>query len=87
MNPLVWKMVWHCADGTSFFVGTAMLLAGILISSLKIRIRNLIIYPLVLVGAAGIFLSATPLPSWFYILWAVATIFCLSMFGYPLYCS
>jgi acyl-CoA thioesterase-1 len=75
MNPLLWQLVWHFADGTSFFIGTAFLLTAILISSiLKNKRRNLLIYPLVLVAMVEILLSATPLTLWFYILWGMAVI-------------
>ena len=84
MNPLLWQLVWHFANGTSFFVGAMILLIAVMLSSLKKnKWRNLLIYPLVLVATVEILLSATPLSLWFYILWGIATIAWLIACGRP----
>jgi lysophospholipase L1-like esterase len=73
MNPLMWKLIWHFADGTSFFIGAVILLIAIILPSvLKIKHLSLIICTLVLIGTVEILLSANPLPLWFYCLWAAA---------------
>jgi acyl-CoA thioesterase-1 len=67
--------MWHLADGSLFFVGSVMILLAVLFSSLtRLRIRNLLAYPLVIMGASAVLLSATPLPVWFYTLWGAAVI-------------
>ena len=69
------KLIWFCAAGYSFFVGTGSILLAILLSVFRKKLwSNLVIYALTFVGAFLIFLSATPLPIWFYIAWTAGVI-------------
>jgi acyl-CoA thioesterase-1 len=73
MSPLKWQLLWHFANGDAFFFGTALILAAVMLQAiLKSTRGNLIVYPLILLASAGIFLSAAPLANWFYLLWSVA---------------
>jgi acyl-CoA thioesterase I len=84
MNPFLWQLIWYVADGTSFFVGAATLLLAVIFSSLaKVKWKNFIVYPLVIIAASEILLSASPLALWFYILWSLAIIVWLIVCGRP----
>jgi acyl-CoA thioesterase-1 len=84
MSPWKWQLVWHFANGTSFFIGAALLLTAILLSLvLKNKRRSLLIYPLVLIAAVEILFSATPMALWFYILWGTSVIAWLIACGRP----
>jgi acyl-CoA thioesterase I len=71
MNPIVLKF----ADGTTFFVGLALVLAA---EVLAIRLRNRTTRPiltiLVIVGVILVVISATPLPIWAYVGWAIPAV-------------
>ncbi len=66
------QFVWFCASGKAFFPGVGLLiLAAIIPSSKRFTLLNLIRYVFIVLGIILIFLSATPISEWFYILWAV----------------
>jgi len=69
------KFIWFCAAGYSFDLGiTLLIVANFLSLFRKPILLKCAIYLLVLTAALLIFLSATPLASWFYWLWIVATL-------------
>ena len=71
MNPIVLSF----ADGTTFFVGLALVLVA---ETLLIRYRNRIARPVVtvlaLVGMILVVISATPLPIWAYLIWTIPAV-------------
>lgn len=72
------KFIWFCAAGYSFFIGAGLLTSGILFSIFYKKLwSNLIVYIFTIIGIFLIFLSATPLPWWFYIIWIIAILGCL----------
>ena len=71
------KVIWFCAAGHSFFVGIGLIIIAILLSAISKKLyHKLIIYFLTIIGGLFIFLSATPLPLWFYIIWAASIFVC-----------
>ena len=67
------KFIWFCAAGYSFFVGVALLMSVIIFSILPMKTwRNLIIYTLAIFAVFLIFISATPLAWWFYVVWLLS---------------
>jgi lysophospholipase L1-like esterase len=63
---------WFCADGSAFFLGTGLVILAIILSIFPKRLWfNLSIYIFTLFGLTLIFLSATPLPVWFYTIWLI----------------
>ena len=69
------QFFWFCAAGYSFFIGSAFLIAAIVFSvHLKKYIRNVLVFFLTFAGFALIWLSATPLPLLFYIVWVVSVL-------------
>jgi lysophospholipase L1-like esterase len=80
------KLLWFCAAGYSFFLGTGFLLLAILFPTFREKIwRSIIVYALIIVGAFMIFLSATPFSWWFYTIWATAVLGWLCLFTLRLY--
>jgi len=68
MNPIV----LYVADGTTFFVGLALvLLAEILLFRFHTQVIRPILTVLVLVGTILVAISATPLPIWMYSIWGI----------------
>jgi len=71
MNPIVLSL----ADGTTFFVGLALVVVG---EALLLRFRNPIARPVFTISSlAGLILvviSATPLPFWAYLTWLVPAV-------------
>lgn len=71
MNPIVLLF----ADGTSFFVGLALvLISELLLFRVPIRVIRSVLTVLVLVGATWVVISATPLPIWMYSVWGVSAL-------------
>ena len=69
------KLIWFCAAGYSFFFGVSFLIFAIILSTSRRKVlRDIIVYILVIVGIFSIFLSATPLALWFYIIWTIAIV-------------
>ena len=69
MNPII----LHLADGTSFFVGLALVLvAEALIFRFHVRVIRHVLTVLVIVGVILVAISATPLPGWMYWVWGIA---------------
>lgn len=78
------KFIWFCAAGYSFFVGAALLTCGMLFPAFQNKTwRRLTIYALAIIAAFLIFLSATPLPWWFYTIWTVLLLGSLFMVSLP----
>lgn len=76
------KFIWFCAAGYSFFVGIALLMLVIIFSILPRKTwRNLIIYTLMIFAAFLIFLSATPLAWWLYVVWLLSILSLLLIIG------
>lgn len=71
MNPIVLSF----ADGTTFFIGLALVLAGE-VSLLRFRSRAArpVLTVLVLLGIILVVISATPLPIWAYLSWAIPAV-------------
>ena len=68
-------LVYHVASGQSFFTGAACLIVAVCLAALKknrytLMARN----ALVCLGGMLVFLSATPLSPWFYLLLLVASL-------------
>lgn len=71
MNPIVLCF----ADGTTFFIGLALVfLAEVLLLRLKNRIVRSLITLVAVVGMIMVVISATPLPLWLYIVWAITAL-------------
>ena len=69
------KIVWFCAAGYSFFIGTLLFILAILLSIFfKKPWSKTIIYVLIVTGIFSIFLSATPFALWFYAIWAITLV-------------
>lgn len=69
------KLIWFCASGYSFFLGSIILFLAIFMSLKLNRIwHKLLIYLAAIIAALFVFLSATPLNSWFYTLWIVSAV-------------
>lgn len=69
------RLIWFCASGYSFFLGSIILFLAIFMSLKFNRIwHKLLIYLATLNAVALVFLSATPLNSWFYALWIVSVV-------------
>lgn len=81
------SFIWFCAAGYSFFPGIALLVLTVLFSAFcKKLYHRLITYPLAAVAVFCIYLSATPLPSWFYIVWTISILawfFCIALRVHP----
>ena len=71
MNPVVLSF----ADGTTFFVGLAFVLAaeGLLLRFRK-RLARRVLTVLALVGIILVVISATPLPVWAYLGWTISAL-------------
>ena len=67
-------LIHYFVDGTAFFVGAAMLLAGPLLPLRGKRGGAMVIRIAVLLGAAVVAFSGTPLPLWFYGVWAACLV-------------
>ena len=66
-------LVWFCAAGKSFFVGTALLTFAVLFPRLRKKTwSTLAKYFFTIAGIFLIVFSATPLVWWFYAAWAIA---------------
>jgi len=66
-------LVWFCAAGKSFFVGTALLTFAVLFPRLRKKTwSTLAKYFFTIAGIFLIVFSATPLAWWFYAAWAIA---------------
>ena len=75
MDELLLFLIWNCASGMVFFIGVIFIIISVLFSMvLKPRSRDLTIYPLSLLGVAGVILSATPLALWLYLIWGISII-------------
>ncbi len=71
MSPLILSFT----DGTSFFVGLAVVFAANLsISRFRTGITRRLLATAVLVGVTVVIASAVPLPMWAYALWACASL-------------
>jgi len=69
------KLLWFCAAGYSFFVGSGLIIIAIVLSAFHKKLwLNIVIYLLFINGLFLIFLSSTPLTFWFYIIWSIAII-------------
>ncbi len=64
------RFVWFCAAGESFFAGTGLLVIALILAKPGRNVRIFISYVLPVIAVFMIVLSATPLPVWFYALWA-----------------
>ncbi len=77
------SLIWFCAAGYSFFPGIALLVLTVVFSAFCKKIyQRVIIYPLAAVAVFFIYLSATPLPSWFYVVWTISILvwlFCVAL--------
>ena len=72
-------LVFHVASGQSFFTGAACLIVAVCLSVLKKqrhvrKARNAVIS----LGGILVFVSATPLPPWFYLLLLIASLLWLA---------
>src|SRR4051812_32795571 len=68
-------LVFHVASGQSFFTGAACLIAAVCVSALgEWRHKRIIRNILVLLGGTLVFVSATPLPTWSYLLLLVLSL-------------
>ena len=66
------KIIWFCAAGYSFFIGTLLFILAILLSIFyKKSWSKVIVYVFIIIGTFSIFLSATPFALWFYAIWAI----------------
>ncbi len=75
---MIMKIVFFCAAGYSFFIGAGLLIAAFILPELHIKIVSRIIrYFTGITGVFLIFLSATPLPLWFYIVWIIMLLSCI----------
>ncbi|MFC1675596.1 SGNH/GDSL hydrolase family protein [Planctomycetota bacterium] len=71
------RVIWFCAAGHSFFVGIGLIIVATLLSAISKKLYyKLTIYSLTIIGGLFIFLSATPLPLWFYIILATSVFVC-----------
>jgi len=71
MNPIVLNI----ADGTTFFVGLALVLAAeTILIRLGSRIARAILTLLAITGIILVVISATPLPIWMYLFWTIPAI-------------
>jgi len=78
MNPIVLCF----ADGTTFFVGLAIVLVGeALLFGLNRRALRSLVSLVVVVGMIMVAISATPLPGWLYAVWAIPAILGLLLCG------
>ncbi len=67
------RFVWFCASGYSFFLGVALLLFAIfLFASNYKKWFKTTAHVLAILSMFLILLSATPLPRWFFSIWAIA---------------
>lgn len=66
-------LVYHVASGQSFFSGVACLLAAVCLSAWKARPARMARNILAGLGGTLVFASATPLPTWSYLVLLVAT--------------
>ena len=77
------SFIWFCAAGYSFYPGIALLVLTILFSAFCKKIYHRVItYPLAAIAVFCIYFSATPLPSWFYIVWMISILawfFCIAL--------
>jgi lysophospholipase L1-like esterase len=65
--------VWFCAAGKSFFPGVGLLILSAIPPSYRRGIWiNLPRYAFIILGSTLIFLSATPLYWWFYVIWVLS---------------
>lgn len=71
MNPFILRF----ADGTTFFVGLAFVLAA---EGLLFRFRNPVTRPILtavsILGIVLVIVSSTPLPIWAYAIWTIAAV-------------
>jgi len=66
------KIIWFCAAGYSFFIGTLLFILAILLSIFyKKSWSKVIVYVFIIIGTFSIFFSATPFELWFYAIWAI----------------
>ena len=67
------RFVWFCAAGKSFFPGVGLLiLAAVLPIYKRVIWIDPLRYTFIILGVVLIFLSATPLYGWFYVIWGLA---------------
>jgi hypothetical protein len=65
--------VWFCAAGKAFFPGVGLLIFSAVIPLSKRAVWvNLTRYVFIVFGIVLVFLSATPLNWWIYVVWAVS---------------
>jgi acyl-CoA thioesterase-1 len=69
-------LIHYFVDGTAFFAGAAMLLLLPLLPSAGKTWKARIVRVIAALGAAIVVLSGTPLPYWFYGVWAAAILAC-----------
>jgi len=71
MNPFVLSF----ADGTTFFVGLGLVLvAQVLVFRFRNRVARKVFTVATIVGVIVVIISATPLPTWAYAIWAIPAI-------------
>jgi acyl-CoA thioesterase I len=77
--------VWFCAAGKAFFPGVGLLiLAAVIPLPKRGNWLNLIRYVFIVLGIVLIFLSATPLNVWFYVVWAISLLIFLFTAIWPI---
>jgi acyl-CoA thioesterase-1 len=68
-------LVFHVASGQSFFTGSACLIVAVYLSAFTNgRLRRVARNALVFLGSTSVFLSATPLTPWLYLLLLLASL-------------
>lgn len=66
------KFIWFCAAGYSFLYGIVLLALAILLSMISKNIwQKLSVYAAAIVAVFLVFMSATPLQWWLYIVWII----------------
>jgi acyl-CoA thioesterase-1 len=66
-DPWLDRFIYHIASGQAFFLGSALVLAGLLVSAVSGRGSLMVLRNLgVIVGGILVAVSATPLPYWLY---------------------
>lgn len=66
------KIIWFCAAGYSFFIGTLLFILAILLSIFyKKSWSEVIVYVFIVIGTFSIILSAAPFALWFYTIWVI----------------
>ncbi len=72
-------LIFHIASGQSFFTGAVCLILAVCLSASRKRSIRVVRNTLISFGAIFVFVSATPLPLWFYLLLLIASLLWLTV--------